>query len=94
MTEAAGSYCRVERLPWRKLEGQTVIVDPRTRQVHVLNGTGALIWDLLGRRRSLAELVQELERDGEFEADREAIRQDVASFLEKLQSKQLLEPGP
>lgn len=87
-------YCRVDRLPWRKLDGQTVIVDPRTRQVHVLNGTGAQIWDLLAERRSLSDLVGELEREGEFDADADVIRADIGQFLEELQRRQLLEQAP
>jgi hypothetical protein len=85
---AAPVFVRTEHLPWRKLDHQTVIVNPRNREVHVLNGTGSVIWSLLGEGRSIASLVGALRRD--FEGEETAVVHDVTRFLADLTHKGLV----
>jgi PqqD family protein of HPr-rel-A system len=86
---ASETFRRAPRLPFRSLDGQTVIVNPRNREVHVLNSTGSAIWQLLERRQTLAELAREL-RAQAFEADEDQIASEVGPFLAELDRKGLL----
>lgn len=82
------SYRRADELPSRTLGEETVVVNTRTREVHVLNGTGSRIWSLLAPARTLADLVTALEADFELEAtDAQA---DVAAFVGDLVDKGLV----
>jgi hypothetical protein len=83
-------YSRAERLPFRRLDDQTVIVDPRRREVHVLNGVGSAIWDLLSETKNVIDLVAALEHDGRFDADFDTIAADVQAFLSDLIDKGLV----
>jgi hypothetical protein len=83
-------YSRAERLPFRRLDDQTVIVDPRRREVHVLNGVGSAIWDLLSETKNVIDLVAALEHDGRFDADFDTIAADVQAFLDDLIGKGLV----
>jgi hypothetical protein len=83
-------YSRADRLPFRRLDDQTVIVDPRRREVHVLNGVGSAIWDLLAQTRNLVDLVAALEHDGQFDADQATIAADLQVFLRDLAAKGLV----
>ena len=83
-------YSRVPGIPFRRLEGEVVVVNPRRRQVHVLNGTAAKIWELLASARSLAQLVSELSGERRFDADPEEIARDVAAFVADLAANDLV----
>lgn len=86
---AAPAYRRIERLPWRRLDHQIVIVNPRNRAVHVLNGTGSVIWELLDDKRTIDELTRSLSR--RFEGDPALVVQQVSAFLQDLTGKGLVE---
>lgn len=91
MTHVAQRFARAKGLPFRHLDGQTVIVDPRRREVHVLNGTASAIWDLLGDDlRSLHDLVAALEHEGAFDAPLETVAADLDGFLADLVQKGLV----
>ena len=40
------TFKRDAGVPFQKLEEETIVVDPRTREVHLLNDTAARIWEL------------------------------------------------
>jgi hypothetical protein len=82
------SYRRTPELPFRTLGEETVVVNTRTREVHVLNGTGSRIWNLLAPARTVADLVQALE--GEFELDPATARAEVLAFVGDLVDKGLV----
>jgi hypothetical protein len=75
-------------LPFQTVEEETVVVNPKTREVHVLNTTGARIWDLLATEQTLDELCATLE--GEFEAAPGALRDEVTAFVRDLGGKDLI----
>lgn len=90
----AQGYARADRLPYRQLDDQTVIVDPRRREVHVLNGMASVIWELLAEPRSLVGLVAALEHDGPFDAGFETIAKDLQGFLADMTEKGLVTVVP
>jgi PqqD family protein of HPr-rel-A system len=72
-------------LPFQKLEEETIVVDPRSREVHLLNDTAARIWELLATPRSLDELAETLAEEYEAPADelRAGIEEVMAGFRDK-----------
>ena len=82
------TYKRDPELPFQKLEEETIVVDPRTREVHLLNDTAGRVWELLASSCSLDELTETLAE--EYEATPEAMRAGVEELLDGLRDKGLL----
>ena len=74
-------------LPFQVLDEEVIVVDPRTREVHLLNETAARIWTLLVSERSVGDLVAELEQ--EYQADAEQLRAEVEAFVSDMSAKGL-----
>lgn len=51
---------RNERLAWRVLSGEAVILYPEAGTLHRLNVTGTRMWELLDGNRTLAEIGEGL----------------------------------
>ena len=79
---------RVSSLPFQKLNDEVLVVDPKTREVHLLNVTATRIWDLLEISRTPDELLAALTQ--EFEAAPDALRADVEALLGELGQKGLV----
>ena len=79
---------RVSSLPFQKMKDEALVVDPRTREVHLLNATATRVWDLLETPHTPSELVAALA--GEFEAPPEALRSDVHTLLAELGARGLV----
>jgi PqqD family protein of HPr-rel-A system len=85
---------REPTLPFQRLDEEAIVVDPRTREVHLLNETGARIWELLEEESTVDELVEALADEYEGAAP-EALRREVAGFISDLGGKVLVAPrGP
>jgi hypothetical protein len=88
---SAPRFARAKGLPFRHLDGQTVIVDPQRREVHVLNGTASTIWDLLGDdTRTVWDLVAALGHEASFDVSLQTIAADLDGFLSDLAQKGLV----
>jgi hypothetical protein len=74
-------------LPFQAMDDEIIVVDPATRQVHLLNATAASIWTLLQNAHSLPALVTALEQ--EFDAAPGELRAEVVSFLSEMTEKRL-----
>lgn len=93
MSASSQIFSRLQRLPFRRLDDQTFIVNPRGREVHVLNGTGSRIWDLLESQMTVEDLVHRLDREGAFDGDAQNVLQDVEAFVADLVVKGLVQKG-
>lgn len=82
------TYKRDPELPFQTLEEETIVVDPRTREVHLLNDTAARIWELLASARSVDELMEALGE--EYDAPSDELRVGVEELLAGLADKGLL----
>jgi hypothetical protein len=87
-TETAGAWRRDNELPFQKLEEETIVLDPRRREVHLLNETAARIWELLASPRSLDELTAKL--GDEYDVGEVELREAVSECVDGLSSKGLL----
>ncbi len=82
------TYARDPAVPHQRLDEETIVVDPRTREVHLLNETAARIWELLATPRSLDDLTGALV--DEYDAPAEEVRASVEETLAVLRDKGLL----
>jgi hypothetical protein len=73
----------------RTVEGEEVIVLPKTGQVAVLNDVGTRIWALADGRHSLQDIVDTIVE--EFDVTPERAGRDVAAFARELVEKKMLE---
>ena len=60
---------RSDRLSWRILEGDALILHPEAGTLHRLNGTGTRTWELLDGSRSLETIAAALTDEYEVTAD-------------------------
>lgn len=90
MSRAAtpGVWRRDGELPFQKLEEETIVLDPRRREVHLLNETAARIWELLASPRSLDDLTATL--GDEYDVGEAELREAVSECVDGLSSKGLL----
>jgi PqqD family protein of HPr-rel-A system len=85
----AQSWLREPTLPFQRLDEEAIVVDPRTREVHLLNETGARIWELLEEESTVDELVEALADEYEGAAP-DALRAEVEGFIADLGGKGLV----
>ena len=83
-------FQKSERVSWRFLEEQVVLVDQNQGKVVRLTPTGAAIWEALDGQKNIQEIVTRICEN--FEADPEQVRQDVFSFLKQLKKQGFVEP--
>jgi PqqD family protein of HPr-rel-A system len=86
------TWRRDAALPFQRMDEEALVVDPRTREVHLLNETGARIWELLETARTVDELVATLADEYEG-APPEALRREVETFVSDLGGKGLVARG-
>lgn len=79
---------RTAGVHWRTIEGEVLLLDARTQRYMALNRTGTLLWELLGRGTTRAELAERLV--AEYGLDPERAAADVAQLLEDLAERDLL----
>jgi PqqD family protein of HPr-rel-A system len=92
MSAAAVTHWRRDsELPFQQLDEETIVVDPRSREVHLLNETAGRIWALLAAPRSLDELVGTLA--DEYETEGDELRAAVTECLSGLSDKGLVRPA-
>lgn len=78
-------YRQNDAIAWRHIQDQSVLIDPESGVVFVLNELGGQVWQLLDQTRSPQELAAELrgtlvEPPGRLERD---IDQFIASLVER-----------
>jgi Coenzyme PQQ synthesis protein D (PqqD) len=73
---------RNDRLSWRVLEGEAVVLFPDAGTLHRLNPTGTRCWELVDGTRSLAELGEDLSI--EYSVAAEAIVADLQMLAAEL----------
>ncbi|HSZ83875.1 MAG TPA: HPr-rel-A system PqqD family peptide chaperone [Polyangia bacterium] len=89
--ESETTWRRDPALPYQRMDEEAIVVDPRTRQVHLLNETAARIWELLATASSVDDLVATLADEYEG-ASPDALRAEVETFVSELGGKGLLTP--
>ena len=87
-TATATPWGRDPALPFQRMEEEAIVVNPRTREVHLFNETAARIWELLETASSVDDIVATLAEEYEA-ASPDELRREVQAFLDDLGSKGL-----
>jgi Coenzyme PQQ synthesis protein D (PqqD) len=80
-----------ERLIWREVDDQVIVLDKRTWNYLSINDSGALLWRQIARGATHAELVARLRDD--YELDEQAAARDVQAFISMMRKNGLLLDG-
>jgi hypothetical protein len=80
---------RDERVHWRRVEGEVIALDLGDQRYLAVNGSGAVLWELLTAGTTRAALVGAL-RDT-YGLDEAQAAADVDAFLATLDTRGLLE---
>ena len=72
----------------RVVEGEMVVMDQESEQIHQLNQTASFIWQLCDGDHDRQQIAEELA--AAFEVDADTAEADVAETLEKLKKIGLL----
>jgi hypothetical protein len=83
------SYQVNPEVTFQRLGEETVLVHLGTGRIHHTNATGSRIWELLEEGRSVPEMLDILSSEFDVPADR--LRGEVATFVEKLASEQMIQ---
>lgn len=79
---------RDDALTWRVVDGDVVVLDLKGGSYYKVNGSGAVLWELLAEPRTPEELVEALV--ARYDVDRPRALADVATFLDDMRAQQLL----
>jgi hypothetical protein len=83
-----GRWRRDDELPFQKLDEETIVVDPKRREVHLLNETAARIWELLASPQSVGDLAAAL--GDEYDVSDAELGEAIVECVEGLASKGLV----
>lgn len=87
--ESTESIRRREQIPFTELEGETVLLNLKSKQYFVLNETGAFIWELLKEEHKIEELVAAVSEN--FDVEPERARKDLMGLLNALEKAALID---
>ena len=81
---------RLEKLPWREIDGRAVVLQPQQGQIHELNSVASFLWSSASGELELDKIVQALVEN--FEIDSETATLDAKEFYEELRNCGLIAP--
>jgi len=88
-TNPPATFRRDPTLPFQRMAEEVIVIDPKTRHVHLFNETAARVWELLETKSSVDELVEALADEYEG-ASPETLRAEVQALVTDLSAKGLL----
>jgi rRNA processing protein Krr1/Pno1 len=71
-----------ERIPWRIIEDEAILVKIDSGEVIHLNEVAAEIWRTIDGTRKISEIVDQIHKD--FDVDREQAEKDTLEFIQSL----------
>jgi hypothetical protein len=91
VTRAADRFALSRHIVSAKQGNATVLLDTNAGTYYTLSGVGPLVWEMLGDRLSLAEIVDQIARSHDVPA--EVARADVQTFIAGLSAASLIRPA-
>ena len=80
---------RIEKLPWRDVEGRTVVIQPRKGEIHELNSIATLLWQKADGTHSVNDMAQSITENFDIEFDQ--AEQDIKEFFYTLEARGLVQ---
>jgi rRNA processing protein Krr1/Pno1 len=77
-----------ERVPWRIIEDEAILVKVDSGEVIHLNEVAAEIWRIIDGKRKISEIVDHIQKD--FDVDREQAEKDTLEFIKSLSNINLV----
>jgi len=71
-----------ERVPWRIIEGEAILVKVDSGEVIHLNEVAAEIWRIIDGKRKISEIVDHIQKD--FDVGRDQAEKDTLEFIKSL----------
>ncbi|MBI2206205.1 MAG: PqqD family protein [Candidatus Rokubacteria bacterium] len=75
-------------VPWRAIDTEALIVDPKAGLLYPLNSVAARVWELCDGDHTVDAIVRALVE--EFDSDEATIRTDVLGFVDELSAAGLI----
>ncbi|MGQ9588710.1 MAG: PqqD family protein [Planctomycetota bacterium] len=82
---------RSRSLHVRGIDGETVILDHETNQMHTLNVTASFVFHAIDGRKTVAEISRELAE--RFEVPLEVAERDACAAIQRFAELKLVDPG-
>ena len=80
-----------EGLIFRQLDEEWVVYDPSGEQLHVMNGSAAIVWLHCDGEFTVSEMIEEVYKAYEQKVDHDRVESDVGEVIEQFAAKGLLE---
>jgi len=77
-----------DRVVWRDIEGEAVILNLDTGYYYNLNAVGSLIWQLLEEKKDISKIIETISKDYNISANR--AKKDLDSLISDLKKEKLL----
>ena len=77
-----------DKVVWRNINGEMIILNLDMGHYYGLNKTGALIWSLLCENKDSEEIIDRVV--GKYSISREKAKEDVAALIMLLKNESLL----
>jgi len=71
-----------DRVPYRIIEGEAILVNVKSGEVIHLNEVGAAIWSFLEAEKKISQVVNHICEN--FEIDEKTTREDTLEFIQSL----------
>ncbi|MBN1912959.1 MAG: PqqD family protein [Candidatus Omnitrophica bacterium] len=80
---------RKQDIPWRKIEENALVVNPKTSLIYPLNPVASRIWELLDGQNNLGRITGIILK--EYDIDKDTFNKDMESFILQLEEAGLIE---
>jgi hypothetical protein len=77
-----------DRVVWRDIEGEAVILNLDTGYYYNLNAIGSLIWRLLDEKKDISKIIETISKDYNISVNR--AKKDLDSLISDLKKEKLL----
>jgi len=91
-SEVQRKPARSSSVAWQTIDGETVLLRVKEKELIGLNEVGRRIWELSDGSRSIGQIAETL--SAEYRVDHEAARADALRFIRELQSIHALDWPP
>ncbi len=79
---------RNEEIVWRNLEGEAVLLNPKTGKYYGLDEVGCSFWEKVDGSNNLGTIIDLLLE--EYDVKRETLEQDISELADNLEDRKII----